>query len=136
MSKQALEIIKILRDSLPTCWKEGDDIVFASDRELRFAAEWLQEASNSLTAKDEAFEEFWKLYPRRVARAQAEKAWAQMRGNLHLSDIKANIAARLRIGEWEPATKMVYIPHAATYLRGQRWLDPLTRVEASQWYEK
>ncbi len=74
-------------------------------------------------AKDEQspFDQFWEQYPRKVARKDALKAWSRM------ADVHQRLAlfavfdhAKLwRIEGREPHR----IPHAATWLNGERFLD-------------
>ena len=68
-----------------------------------------------------AFDDFWLLYPRRVAKKDAAKAWMR----LSESD---RMAAIVGVAKWRKvwATKdQQYIPHASTFLNGARWEDEL-----------
>lgn len=70
------------------------------------------------------FDEFWKAYPRHVAKANAVKAWAKTGADdsQALTDsIIADVKQRLD-GEWR-GKDMQYIPHPATYLNQRRWED-------------
>jgi len=67
------------------------------------------------------FEEFWKKYPRKVAKKEAMKAWAKM-------DAGQRRAAIETIGShsWVWANEgrgSRTVPHAATWLNGERWED-------------
>lgn len=69
------------------------------------------------------FETFWAEWPRKVAKADARKAWAQtakVRPDLQtiLNAIKAASATE----QWMRGNGQ-FIPHAATWLRGERWDD-------------
>lgn len=77
-----------------------------------------------LNPEGERFEEFWKLYPRKLAKDTALRAWRKMQGDQHFDAIMANIRLRLRVKDWEttPERKQ-FIPHATTYLNQRRWLD-------------
>jgi hypothetical protein len=71
----------------------------------------------------EDFETFWVEWPRKVAKAEARKAWAQtakVRPDLQtiLNAIKAASATE----QWMRGNGQ-FIPHAATWLRGERWED-------------
>ena len=63
------------------------------------------------------FNDFWKAYPRRVAKGEAVKAYMQVGGHEVLPDILKNLKTRV----WPDDPK--FIPHPATFLRGWRWLD-------------
>ncbi len=69
---------------------------------------------NELT---EGFQLFWKLYPRKVGKGAAAKAWAKNGGEDALDDILKDLRKRV----W-PTDKQ-YIPHPSTYLNSWRWLD-------------
>ena len=69
------------------------------------------------------FSEFWSAWPRKVGKAQAEKAWSK----LHPSDdlvtaILRAIAAQSRSPQWIKDGGQ-FIPHPATWLNGRRWED-------------
>ena len=69
------------------------------------------------------FAEFWSAWPRKVGKAQAEKAWTK----LHPSDdlvaaILRAIAAQSRSPQWLKDGGQ-FIPHPATWLNGKRWED-------------
>lgn len=70
---------------------------------------------------DVGFHEFWACYPLHKARRDAEKAWRQVKGQEHLTEIlkaiQAQRAERLNPG-WHPNW-----PLPASWLRGERWYD-------------
>lgn len=77
------------------------------------------------------FSDFWLLYPRRVAKKDALKAWARMTPNQQMAALTACVNWR-RV--W--ANKDIdYLPYPATWLNGERWDDELppeyTRTAAS-----
>ena len=66
----------------------------------------------------EQFEEFYKAYPRRQAKQDAEEAWRKLNPNEQLfSRILTDIRHRFRTIE------LKFVPSPATYLRGARWND-------------
>lgn len=76
-----------------------------------------------------AFAEFWGSYPRKVSRANAEKAYTKaIKGTKHpaaLADkILAALAAHKQLPQWMRDNGQ-YIPHAATWLHQRRWEDEL-----------
>jgi hypothetical protein len=72
------------------------------------------------------FQEFYRAYPRKTARADAMKAWVQTKtARPPLLDI---IAAIERMMQWraELAARRDFVPavpYPATWLRGERWAD-------------
>lgn len=82
---------------------------------------------------DEAFEEWWKDYPRKVGKIGARKAWDKIRPTpeLHGQMLKA-LAWQLRLEQWREAK---WIPHPQTYLNDGRFLDePLAVKKATVRY--
>lgn len=71
------------------------------------------------------FEDFWKLYPRKVAKAEAMKAWAKVKEEDRTKAIEA-LPNHSRL--WEDRDKQ-FIPHAATWIRGIRWEDEIEVVQ-------
>lgn len=69
------------------------------------------------------FERFWREYPRKIARKDAEKAWSKI--PLHkLVDVMN--AVRLHTLAWkQQGTEKQFIPYPATWLRGARWEDEI-----------
>lgn len=61
------------------------------------------------------FQEFWRKYPRKVARFDAEIAWAKVRPEDYPS-----IMRDLETRQWP---EKAYTLHAATYLNRKRWMD-------------
>jgi hypothetical protein len=73
--------------------------------------------------KMEEFEMFWKNYPRKVAKAEARKAWKQTEKVRPSIEAVINaIKQACQTEQWMRAGGQ-FIPHAATWLRGERWED-------------
>ncbi|WP_430304110.1 hypothetical protein [Pseudomonas mosselii] len=71
------------------------------------------------------FERFWKLYPRKVSKADAKKAWAKLKVTADLFDLMAaSLAAWTVSTDWTKDGGQ-FIPHASTWLNGKRWEDEL-----------
>jgi hypothetical protein len=69
------------------------------------------------------FDQFWKEYPRKIAKSEARKAWKQtekVRPSLEVV-IRA-IKAASQTEQWMRGNGQ-FIPHASTWLRGERWDD-------------
>ena len=74
------------------------------------------------------FDSFWSVYPRKVGKAQARKAWDKLKPTDDVvKQIAENIALRLKHGEWSDVNK-TFIPHASTYLNNARWEDEVEVV--------
>src|SRR6185312_6675573 len=69
-----------------------------------------------------SFADFWSLYPRRVARKDAERAWQRLSAD---ERIDATIAISKWRAVWIARGEMQYVPHCSTWLNVQRWEDEL-----------
>ena len=67
------------------------------------------------------FDDFWKLYPRRVGKGAARRAWAKAvsRG----ADPAAILEAAARLPAEYAGRELCYVPHPSTWLNGERWED-------------
>lgn len=71
------------------------------------------------------FDQFWAVWPKRVAKADARKAWKQT------EDVRPPIDELIKIVKAHCMTDKwmkddgEFIPHPATWLRGERWEDEL-----------
>lgn len=72
---------------------------------------------------DNGFEDFWKLYPRKLAKSAAVKAWKKLNptGDLKKAMIEA-IQGQMLSADWQKDNGQ-FIPHPATWLNGRRWED-------------
>lgn len=69
------------------------------------------------------FDEFWKIWPVKKAKAPAKKAWDKLNVTEEMFEKMVNdIRMKLYFREWD-LTKKQFIPHASTYLNQQRFLD-------------
>jgi hypothetical protein len=82
------------------------------------------------------FELFYKLYPRKVQRKNAIKAWSRMYKEKMFSDglFEIIIEAVKAQSEWggslcpkEDGNKS-YIPHPASWLNGENWTDEVDEI--------
>ncbi len=74
------------------------------------------------------FTEFWNVYPRKVVKRNAIKAWDKIGADEALVDtIVADVKRRLD-GEWN-GKEIQYIPHPSTYLNQRRWEDETSAGE-------
>jgi hypothetical protein len=65
------------------------------------------------------FEQFWKAYPRKVGKGAAQKAWAMA---VRKADPERIVEGVERYPWPEDPS---FVPHASTWLNGQRWEDEL-----------
>jgi len=67
------------------------------------------------------FEEFWTVYPRRTAKAEARHAWKRATGRA--GGVVAILAGARRFAEDPNLPEPQFIPHPATWLNQDRWED-------------
>jgi hypothetical protein len=74
----------------------------------------------------EDFEKFWAAWPKRIAKADARKAWAQTKDfRPDLETLLLAVKAHSKTESWLKDSGK-YIPYPASWLRGERWEDELT----------
>lgn len=79
-------------------------------------------------AREEAgFARFWTAYPRKTAKADARKAFAKAWRKLPIGEEAETLSGGLEraMAAWTDAQ---FIPHAATWLNGERWQDEPSTV--------
>ena len=72
-----------------------------------------------------SFEQFWKAYPRKQGKAEAEKKWAR------LSDSDREAALAFLTRNPYAQTEKQFIPMGSTFLNQRRWEDELLPAPAS-----
>lgn len=76
---------------------------------------------------DGAFDAFWSQYPRKVSKPQAVKAWKAATKKATPDVVMAGLAKHLPL--WAGA-EAKFIPHASTWLNGERWSDEVATPES------
>ena len=73
----------------------------------------------------EDIDKIWAHYPKKVAKADARKAWVQTKDiRPDVTTVINAITAACRTEQWMRGGGQ-FIPHPATWLRGERWDDEL-----------
>ena len=67
-----------------------------------------------------AFEQLWAIYPKKVAKMAAYKAWRKAKVGLNSAFLMAKVQA---FAVQNANTETKYIPNFATWLNGERWND-------------
>lgn len=73
----------------------------------------------------ELFARFWKLYPRKVGKDKAEKAWAKLKLTEALFDTIIKALAKHSLTPGWTKDNGQFIPHASTWINGKRWDDEI-----------
>lgn len=79
----------------------------------------MNDALKGRRSADALFEEFWKIYPRRVGKLAARRAWDKARPTPELFErIKHTLSWQVPL--W---TDPQFVPHPSTWLNAGRWDD-------------
>lgn len=70
-------------------------------------------------ARDAEFERFWEAYPLKVSKKSARRAFSKLSGTPDVETLIAAVSRHRASRGWSEG----FIPHAATWLNGERWLD-------------
>jgi hypothetical protein len=104
--------------------REGKSLSSTSDAPLnRRAATTTKLKGHAL---DDAFERFWREYPRKDGKLDARKAFPHALGRATADEIIAG-AHRYRIEQEQAGTEKRYLKLPAGWLRGGRWADEPAR---------
>lgn len=81
-----------------------------------------------------AFDEFWKAYPRKIAKPAALRAWKRLRLKEHLSVM---LGLSLWVEYWKRAgTEDAFVPYPQRWLNDRRWeTPPETKAADPTWDE-
>lgn len=90
------------------------------DTEVAKATSRSSAAPRPMAGVLEGFDEFWKHYPRKVGKGQARKAWPRA---VKAAGSVEEIIAAVSMSEWDMREDGRFVPHPATWLNGERWLD-------------
>jgi DNA-binding transcriptional ArsR family regulator len=71
------------------------------------------------------FDRFWAIYPRKVGKASAEKAWKKLKVTADLFNLMGDSLAAWTVSTDWTKDGGQFIPHASTWLNGKRWEDEL-----------
>jgi hypothetical protein len=63
------------------------------------------------------FEDFWALYPKKIARGDAKRAWSK------IGSYDKEAIIRILKNGYRFARDRQFIPYPATWLRAERWMD-------------
>lgn len=98
--------------------------------------EILKKLINQPKATDtDVFKDFWQMYPKKKAKADAQKAWKKIKLTASLiNTIFASLEKFKQSGEWKRNNGQ-YIPYPASWLNGQRWEDEIIEERSNEPYD-
>jgi hypothetical protein len=68
------------------------------------------------------FDEFWKHYPKKIAKANALKAWSNLKPDADLTKTIIDAIKAQRLSNQE----IQFVPYPASWLNARRWEDEIT----------
>ena len=78
--------------------------------------------SKTTNAADQAFENWWQHYPRKISKQYAEKCWQRLNPSPELQkEMLRSLELHIRY-EWT-GRSTGFIPHPGTWINQQRWDD-------------
>lgn len=78
------------------------------------------------------FEQFWSIYPKKIARLAAKKAFLRLTPDQQDKALES-LPAHCRY--WAETSSPQFIPHASTFLNGERFEDELPEVtQRDEWW--
>lgn len=84
------------------------------------------------SAYSESFEAAWSMYPKKTNKGAAFKAWQKaIKRDMPVADMPAHIESRMFEPDWRKDDGK-YIPHMATWLNADGWLDEGARITTPQ----
>jgi hypothetical protein len=101
-----------LSSPVTTAISTGDDLTITTKREPKE-----QEPLNDISTK---FDQFWKLYPRKVGKGKARQAFEKALEKTDIDIILAGVEAYVY---HEGYNDMEFIAHPTSWLNGERWDD-------------
>ena len=117
-----------LRQKLGLEEGQNDSLYIDYDSLSHFNSNFNLNSNSNLTKKEEkklkeSFEDFWLVYPKRIAKKKACGLWLKISPSKELTEkiVSAVEKARKTAGWLQDGGK--YIPHPTTYLNQERWMD-------------
>ena len=74
---------------------------------------------------ESAFDKWYEIYPKKQARATAEKAWQKLKLDRLATTI--NVRTQAFVDAYTAQGKLDYLPMPATFLNQRRWEDELAK---------
>lgn len=82
-----------------------------------------QKQESGTTVPDEAFDTFWKAYPRKVGKGAARRAWKKIKKpDVILALILEALAWQKKSADWTKDGGE-FVPYPSKYLNDMRWCD-------------
>lgn len=121
---EKMNLLTIKNNGSYTWYTSGipDDIPLVDAGKDRIGKDRIGKVISSSSSDDE-FTSFWKAYPRKVGKGNAEKAWKKHKPPIEI--VLVAIEAQKKTDQWSK-DEGKFIPHPTTWLNGKRWEDEIT----------
>jgi len=94
----------------------------------------LPSVSVSVSSSDDAFDTFWKAYPRKIGKGAALSAWKKAKAKPAIDAVLVAIETQRQSEQWRKDNGQ-FIPHPATWLNQCRWDDEV-ETKPTRWRDK
>ena len=84
---------------------------------------------SSCAELDESFESFWRVYPKKVGKKDAMKAWSKVKEERR-EEVMRGLSSHVVCDQWVKDEGR-FIPNAATWLNAERWDDQVKAYKAT-----
>lgn len=84
-------------------------------------------ASKLTDEQVDQFEQFWRIYPRKVGKGRARMSFANALTKTSANDILRALSWQVQQHDWIKEGG-VYVPYPATWLNDERWEDEPTKT--------
>lgn len=103
-------------------WPADSQVIAKNSQSTENRVQSTELSSNTYTQNEfeQYFKKFWELYPRKIGKGQALKAF-KVALKVETAEIILAGVSRMITDPNQPEKQ--YLPHPATWLNGQRWLD-------------
>lgn len=96
----------------------------------------IEDGNEDGDANENTFNVFWDLYPRKVSKEDARKAWGVLMPDADLVEkIKIALEKQIKSPDWAKE-KGKFIPYPSTWIRGKRWQDQSTEEKPQRFTDR
>lgn len=82
--------------------------------------------SDQSATKADGFDRFWNLYPKKVKRKEALKAWQKLKPSVELQEVLITALGKHCVSHDWTKEGGRYVPLPASWINGERWEDELS----------
>lgn len=112
------------QDLWQLCWMDDKVCIFSKKK--------IEKVTQKLTEHEEAFDKFWKLYPKKVGKRACEIKFMNLDKKV-FGNLFAGLDLYLKSWKKYIVTKnLEFIPHPQTWLNQERWTDEVQVSQDSQ----